>query len=238
MLTMIKTDFITMRRYMAQTLGICILIAIFIAIGTGRPIAGIAAVSAMLPFMYVFTIASYDEINGWERFRLTLPLSRRQIVLGRYASVLIIVLAADVLLMALTAVLVLPLSAVPQAVEASPFLAAYDPVSEAGHILMISGVIMVAAACSMPLLLRFGLTKGTRIVPMILVLIMVGGLLLVGNFEEQIIGAMPFLETMFTPGEEGAMLSLGAGIVVFVTMLVLYALSALIAMKLYEGRQF
>ena len=48
----------------------------------------VGAISAMTPFFLTFTFAGYDAMNGWERYRATLPLSRRDIVLGRYANVL------------------------------------------------------------------------------------------------------------------------------------------------------
>lgn len=46
-----------------------------------------AAIAAMVPFTGLFSLAAYDEQNNWELFRLTLPLTRRQVVFGRYASI-------------------------------------------------------------------------------------------------------------------------------------------------------
>lgn len=30
---------------------------------------------------------SFDDLNGWERLRLTMPLSRRDVVLARYGAI-------------------------------------------------------------------------------------------------------------------------------------------------------
>lgn len=238
MLAMIRSDFIAMRGSLLQLLGICVFVAIFIWMGTGTLIAGIAAICAMIPFMYAFSVTAYDELNGWERFRLTLPISRRQVVFGRYASTLIVVLLGDVLMMLLAAIVVGVLSALPQLPFDPAFAEGYNPVRGAGFILMVSGAMVFAAACTMPLLLRFGMTKGTRFAPVIILLIIMGVLFIVGNFEEPIVMAAPVLEDIFGIGPDGAPLALGVGAGIFVSALVVYAISLLIAVKLYEKRQF
>ena len=53
-------------------------------------IVGTAAMATMAPLMYLFSIFAYDEMNGWERFRMTLPLTKQQVAYGRYVSMLIV----------------------------------------------------------------------------------------------------------------------------------------------------
>ena len=245
MKAMIQSDFITMKNSLLQLLGVCVLVAIFISIGTGTPIAGVAAVCAMVPFMYIFSITVYDEMNGWERFRLTLPLSRRQVVFGRYASCLIVVLAADVLMMILAGVLWMALSSAPLApndagfwVTTSSVPPTYDPMRMGGLVLIVSATMLLATACTMPMLMRFGMTKATRLVPVIIMLLLMGGAILIGNFEESLVEMAPSLELIFGFSPEGAPLALGIGASVFAIIMVLYIVSALIAVKLYEGREF
>lgn len=50
--------------------------------------AGACAVSAMSPIVVMNSLAGYDNQNGWERYRATLPISRKDIICARYLSVI------------------------------------------------------------------------------------------------------------------------------------------------------
>ena len=86
MKAMIVSDFAVLRSVLLQLLGICLVIALFMGYVMGA-VGTAAAIAAMVPFTGLFSLAAYDEQNNWERFRLTLPLTRRQVVFGRYASI-------------------------------------------------------------------------------------------------------------------------------------------------------
>ena len=81
MKAMIVSDFAVLRSALLQLLGICLVIALFMGYVMGA-VGTAAAIAAMVPFMGLFSLAAYDEQNNWERFRLTLPLTRRQVVFG------------------------------------------------------------------------------------------------------------------------------------------------------------
>ena len=49
--------------------------------------AGACAVSAMSPIMVMSSLAGFDNQNGWERYRATLPISRKDIVSARYLCI-------------------------------------------------------------------------------------------------------------------------------------------------------
>ena len=49
--------------------------------------AGTCAVSAMSPIMVMSSLAGYDNQNGWERYRATLPFSRKDIICARYLCI-------------------------------------------------------------------------------------------------------------------------------------------------------
>ena len=51
--------------------------------------AGACAVSAMSPIMVMNSLAGFDNQNGWERYRATLPFSRKDIIRTRYLSVIV-----------------------------------------------------------------------------------------------------------------------------------------------------
>ena len=90
MKAMIFSDLITSKNAFVQLLLISIVICGFLAWGTGEVIVGTAAMATMAPLMYLFSIFAYDEMNGWERFRMTLPLTKYQVAYGRYVSMLIV----------------------------------------------------------------------------------------------------------------------------------------------------
>lgn len=50
--------------------------------------AGACAVSAMSPIVAMNSLAGYDNQNGWERYRATLPISRKDIICARYLSII------------------------------------------------------------------------------------------------------------------------------------------------------
>lgn len=49
--------------------------------------AGACAVSAMSPIMVMNSLAGLDNQNGWERYRATLPLTRKDIICARYLCI-------------------------------------------------------------------------------------------------------------------------------------------------------
>ena len=49
--------------------------------------AGACAVSAMSPIMVMSSLAGFDNQNGWERYRATLPLTRKDIICARYLCI-------------------------------------------------------------------------------------------------------------------------------------------------------
>ena len=50
--------------------------------------AGACAVSAMSPIMVMSSLAGFDNQNGWERYRATLPFSRKDIICARYLCII------------------------------------------------------------------------------------------------------------------------------------------------------
>ena len=197
MKTLVISDLVTMRSALAQMAGICLLVYVFISFATQSIVAGAAAVAVMVPFMYFFTVSAYDETHNWELFRLTLPMTRRQVVFGRYASLLVVI--APVI-----------------------FGAAVMPVV----------IMLVACSLALPLVLRYGVTKGTRLVPVAVVLIMAFAIYLVGDGGLGA-GALEGLEAWLA---QGSNLAVTCGLSVAAS-LVLYGASACVAARLYERRE-
>ena len=97
MKTMIFTDLLTTKNSLFTLFGLDIILGVFLTFTMQTLIGAAAAMTVIIPLMYLFSIGVYDEMNDWEGFRLTLPITRRQVVFGRYAGLVVVVLAAAVL---------------------------------------------------------------------------------------------------------------------------------------------
>ncbi len=228
MKAMVFSDLITARNSFGALLGITLFVSAFIAVGTDTLIAAVACMGAMVPFMYLFSISAYDEQGGWEQFRLTLPLTRRQVAYGRYASMLaltgcamVLALAAGLLIGAVAGAL--PAGMVPEGL----LLGVTTPEMLVVAVVAVGLIILLSAAVTLPLIMRFGMTKGTRLVPVVMLLALsaVAGLLGTGL---DTIG----LDAVLTSGSIMMVMAVGA-----VVALSLYGASALLAARLYEQRE-
>lgn len=171
MKTMIVSDFATLRPTLVQLVGICTVVALFMGYATGAVASGAAAVAAMTPFMLLFSLAAIDEQGGWERFRLTLPVTRRQVVFGRYATLGIIAVATIAFALALSFATLAVLSLLPAPVVPAGLAPAENPPAAIiGGVVGGVCVIMVGMAVALPLIMRFGMTKATRLVPAVVVI--------------------------------------------------------------------
>lgn len=239
MKAMLLSDFMTMRRTLGQLLVTQILITAFLAFTTNSLAVAAACAAAMLPAMYIVSVGAYDEANKWEEFRLTLPLTRTQVVLGRYAGVLLLSLAATVVAIALAALTALiPLDVVVDMLDGESFVTAYPTrrleIAEAfvGSALLATVFVLLLAAVMMPLLLRFGLTRGVRVVPVVMGLLCCASVMTLSDD-----GFLSALLPQFPPLLDDLpflVITFGAlGIA-----LVLYVLSAAVAVCLYRTREF
>ncbi len=227
MKAMVFSDLITSRNSFAQLLGITVFVAAFIAVGSGTLVTAVACMAAMVPLMYLFSISAYDEWNGWERFRLTLPLTRRQVAYGRYASMLAVAgctlalsLAIGLLIGAIAGAL--PPGVAPEGLTLTP--EALQAIVPAGVLTEL--VVLTASAVTLPLIMRFGMTKGTRLAPMAVVLALTAAMVLVGD------SSTVDLDAVLASASTVAVVA--AAVVV---ALALYGASAVLAARLYERRE-
>jgi len=92
MIGLILKDFLNLRKQMKIYL---ILIIFYLAIGmvSGNP-AMLSSMMAIVAFMIPITALSYDERSKWDRYALTMPLSRSSIVVSKYILGLIFLIMA------------------------------------------------------------------------------------------------------------------------------------------------
>ena len=239
MKVMLKTDFLIARSMLLQMAGICIFVGIVMCYFMGSTVAGCAAIAAMVPFMYLFSISALDEQNGWERFRLTLPLSRRQVIFGRYASVFVVTLGVAVfaallgLAVAYIAGILAPWQ--PELRFAELTFDAAPPLAIFASTLLCSFIILIGSAVALPLIARFGMSKATRIAPLIVVVVLAFSVGFLGSAETSF-DFMTTIEQWVATGALSNLALLFAG--VYLVGLIVYIASAFIATKLYEQRQF
>lgn len=187
--------------------------------------AGACAVSAMSPIIIMNSLAGYDNQNGWERYRATLPFSRKDIICARYLCII-----AFSAVMACAAVLL--------NIIALPFFTSAGVTSTGQTVIEIT----IASAASMlislmmvflaqPLFFRFGHMEALRLSVGLFALMGCGTMAMlsssnpISNWLMSIAGANP------DPAVLGC---LCAGIAVLA--LALCAISCTVSTKVYRAR--
>ena len=75
------------RDYIKQLMGVGFFVSIFVSAGMGSIVAAPAILTMMFFMMGCMSASAYDEQSNWGAFRLTMPVSRRDVVLGRYGVI-------------------------------------------------------------------------------------------------------------------------------------------------------
>lgn len=88
------SEFAIMRSFIPSIAGVGLFIFAVLTIasmldGDSGMSAGACAVSAMSPIVVMNSLAGYDNQNGWERYRATLPFTRKDIVCARYLCTIV-----------------------------------------------------------------------------------------------------------------------------------------------------
>lgn len=86
--TMVWMDLTIVRRSLGRLVWSVVIIAIFL---------GAPGLMAALPAMLMSVVFQGDESRDWQRFRLTLPVGRHEVVRGRYGTLVVITLMTAVL---------------------------------------------------------------------------------------------------------------------------------------------
>lgn len=232
MKTMIFTDLLTTKNSLITLLGLDIILGVFLAFTMQTLIGATAAMTVIVPLMYLFSIGVYDEMNDWEGFRLTLPITRRQVVFGRYAGLVVVTLGAAVLALVVAHIV----STIGNMVPNAP---SYITSAEVGFIeaglAALAGIaaVLLAASITFPFLMRFGMTKAIRVIPIAALLLIA---LVVGALQDSaVIAQLDSIDfaTLFN-GDLGFALAVAA---ICAVVAALYVISSLISVKLYANRE-
>lgn len=162
----VSCDLRTLAPFMPSIIVTLVFASAFMMIGSGG--VGVAgSVSATMTSLCAFSLVGYEDQNNWGRFRATLPLSRREIVAGRYAAVLVLAFAGALLGTVVSLALQCLFAALPQA--KSPELVAPAEVFASSLASMACGLIVCAIA--IPFLTKFGGARGARAFACVTVLV-------------------------------------------------------------------
>ena len=233
MKTMLMFDLLTGKKYLLSQLVTGMIVAVLIGTFMGNEYTALVLLTVLIPFTLVFTIISLDERNNWQSLRLTLPLSRTDIVLGRYASALLFTICGLVLgFVAVGIVFALSL-VLPEVVSFEDMMGdfGWQPlvlVSVGGL-----GMMLIMLSIILPMTTRFGMTKAVRYVPLLFLLFIPLGYVadLTGFASQQFV--LDFVNWVKSP--EG---SLQLTALVAVATCAIYAVSGAISLKLCEHREF
>lgn len=234
MMRMLKMELAVFGQYLKQLALSILFMAVCFTAGMGSTSALPGIIFMMGMFSFTTSASHYDEQNDWAAFRLTMPLSRRDVVLGRYLFVFLgsLVCAA---LTALGAFIFSGLASVdmlPTGVADVVRLDA-DAVRTGGFTFAVCGAMgMLTASASMPVFFKFGQTKATQWLPFIMVLLGMAPFMVVGFLgEDTMAAAQQALSFVETP--EGLML-FATGALIF--GVVCYIVSALVSLRVYKAR--
>lgn len=163
---LVVKDLMNLRQSL-KTMVILILVFAVIFIPTGNTTT-LSFLLVIFASMFPLTSMVYDDMVKWDRYALTMPLSRKDMVAGKYQLMLLMLGIGIGLSLLITAI----------GVTAAPalFLTAVNPFQ---FILAVGSLGLVYGSVLLPVLYRFG-TENTRFI-MIGSMIVIGALLL-GTF--------------------------------------------------------
>ena len=126
---------------------------------------------------------SFDDLNGWERLRLTMPLSRRDVVLARYGAIATLGLGGLALGLATAVALGAVALFIPLPGELSSALALSGD-ALLGMCLSAGALFAVGSLCAaveVPLFFRFGNTRTTQYLPLVPLFVLLCPIIVAGG---------------------------------------------------------
>ncbi len=231
MKAMILSDMLTAKKYLVQQLVVALLVGGFVCIVMENLYVVAPMLAVLIPFSLAFTIIALDERGDWQQFRLALPLSRADVVVGRYLSLGLLALIGMVTGLVLTGLVIAAAQLLPSVPQLANLMTNFSWQAVLFSSVIGLAVILFMLAITMPLVSRFGMTKAVRYLPLIVI---IGVMLLLTGLKDFEAPAflLDFIAWVATPA---GTVAVAAGTLII--MLVLYALSATVAVKLYAKRE-
>lgn len=242
MFSMIKCDLACLRGVARNLAGTALFVAAIFALAMGAS-GVLCAATIVIALSVVNRLMAYDEQNNWQAFRQALPLSRGQVVCGRYVTVALCVLASLLVGIAVALLTDLVISVVVSmhpglqlnnwselldlSLRPWDLLGLFAACGAAGVAVSFFGL-----ALTLPFMFRFGFTKGARYIPLVFVVL---SLLVVLGMEG--ISSSGFDPASLAPLLENTGTIVGISLGVVLVSLVVYGLSCLVSLRLYTTRE-
>ena len=229
-------EFATIRNILIQWAILYLILGVVVGIAMESSVAMVACIAAMTPFLTVFTLSGYDAVNGWESFRACLPISRGAVAFGRYVVVLLvtIMMAALAIVVALVLAQVAPALPLPEGTAAN-LAAGSDPATLIAAAMAGASIILFVTALILPFILRFGMNKAMRIIPIVMVLAVVVAIPVLGDVLAQL-SVIDWVADLIAFAEDESNLIALTGAIAG-AVLIVYAASGLLAARLYRGKE-
>lgn len=235
MMRMFKMELAVFGQYLRQLAFSILFMAVCFTVGMGSTSMLPGTIFMMGMFSLSNSASHYDEQNDWAAFRLTMPVSRRDVVLGRYLFVLAGTLTVS-LLVAVAACLLSWMggaSLLPEVVASVVRLDADMVQAGVFTLAFCSAMGFVIASVSMPVFFKFGQTKATQWLPFIMMFLGVAPVMAGGFMGEEAI--VPMQQALsFAETSEG-LASFTVGALIFGA--VCYVVSALVSLRVYKARE-
>lgn len=236
MRAVLVSDFAMLRKNLVNGVIITICLVFFFAMIDGDVLPAMIVGPISLGYVSLMVLFSLDEQNKWQEMRLAMPVSRSEVVIGRYLSILLCSLLGVAVVLAVIAVIALLALAMP----GNALLASCVSACDAGGIVLMIGISLVlclsATALAAPVVFRLGFTGAVRYLPFAFFALIIAGVcfakLVPGgeSLGSWLGGLLDSITLQLTP--------LGMGAILIAGVLAAYAASAAISAKLYQGRSF
>ena len=242
MLSMIKCDLACLRGVARNLAGTALFVAAIFALAMGAS-GVLCAAAIVIALSVVNRLMAYDEQNNWQAFRQALPLSRSQVVCGRYVTVALCVFAS--LLVGIAVALLIDLG-ISVAISINPGLQLNTWSELVDLSLRLRDLVELFVACgaagvavsffglalTLPFMFRFGFTRGARYIPLVFVAL---SLLVFLGMEG--LSSSGFDPASLAPLLENTGTIVGISLGAVLVSLVVYGLSCLVSLRLYTTRE-
>lgn len=233
MLSMLRCDLACLAGVARSNFIVALFVALVFAASIGTP-AALAATMVTTCLTVMNNLMAIDEQNAWQTYRLALPLSRVQVVRGRYLSGLVGVVAG-LLIGALAVAAVIGVMQVLPGEWAAFYgrevltlpLEDYLVCAAAG--LCVS---LVGLAVALPLDFRLGFTAVTRYIPLAFAALFVLVVIVLDQFQVDSADISSIAALLSDPAALGLI-----GLAAFFVAAALYALSCMLSIRLYKARE-
>lgn len=233
MKAMIAGDLISLKGSVKSVALTALVVAAVIVASLGSIAAVASTVAACMSISLFYNLLAQDETNDWQAYRLTLPISRKQVVSGRYASSALLCAASAIVGFAAALIAWGVLLCFKRTDFAASALQGADIATCAVTAVVGFAISLLIVAATTPLAMKSGLTKAVRYLPLVMVLLVF--LLMIAWNMAGSAKAVSDGFLIWATSDMGVAILIALGLILSA---LLYALSWWISAQFYGRREF